>query len=644
MDKYLKILKEYWGYDSFRSIQGDIIKSIGEGRDTLGLMPTGGGKSITFQVPAMAMEGVCLVITPLIALMQDQVNGLLNRGIRAGAIYSGMSYNDINILLDNAIYGHCKFLYVAPERLASEPFRIKLRQMDVSLLVVDEAHCISQWGYDFRPSYMNITSIFEDINPNRPPILALTATATPSVVKDIMARLEFRAPNALSASFVRPNLAYIVRHTQDKVGETINMLQRTQGSAIVYVGKRASTTEYANILNTQGITALPYHAGLDSKIKKDYQEKWTKGVVRVMVCTNAFGMGIDKPDVRLVIHMDVPSSIEAYFQEAGRAGRDGKKAYAVLLNGPRDISTLEAKLRNSFPPKEKILEVYNAIGDYMVVGVESGEGVMGEINLGVLCKNFHLSAVTVHHSLQILDNAGYMHYEPDADFPPRVMFLLDGPELLHIRQKYPDLNPIIETLLRSYEGLYTRYCQIDEYRICKKCNISHQVLYERMLTLSRMGVILYNPSKHMSTVTWLQDRIRDKYFVLPPEVYSLRQADLQARITAMCEYLNNDSECRTVQLVRYFGEKNAAPCGMCDVCRSNSTPNSPSSKEEFESLCNHILRELESHPNISIDNLCNIIDPKVIQTDRDAIMTALRYLQDWEKINISPANGITLKV
>lgn len=644
MDKYLKILKEYWGYDNFRSIQADIIKSVGEGRDTLGLMPTGGGKSITFQVPALATEGVCLVITPLIALMQDQVNGLIHRGIRAAAIYSGMSYNEINILLDNAIYGHCKFLYVAPERLASEPFRIKLRQMNVSLLVVDEAHCISQWGYDFRPSYHNITDIFEDLYPERPPILALTATATPKVVDDIMTRLEFREKNALSASFVRPNLAYIVHNTQDKVGETVNMLQRTQGAAIVYVGKRASTIEYANILNTQGITALPYHAGLDSKMKKDYQEKWTKGAVRVMVCTNAFGMGIDKPDVRLVVHMDVPSSIEAYFQEAGRAGRDGKTAYAVLLNGPRDAVTLEAKLRNSFPPKEKILEVYNAIGDTMIVGVESGEGVMGEFNLGLLCKNFHLSSIMVHYALQILDNAGYLHYEPDADFPPRVMFLLDGPELFRIRQNYKDLNPVIEALLRSYEGLYTRYCQIDEYHISKKCNISHQELYERLLSLSRMGVLLYNPAKHMSTVTWLQDRVPDRYFVLPPEVYANRQADLQARISAMSEYLNNDSECRTVQLVRYFGEKNAAPCGMCDVCRSKNNTDSAPTKEEFQILCNNILTEINNHPNTSIDNLCNILDPKVIQTDREAIMEALRYLKDWGKINISTPDGITLIV
>lgn len=644
MDNYLKILKEYWGYDSFRSIQADIIRSIGEGRDTLGLMPTGGGKSITFQVPAMTMEGVCLVITPLIALMQDQVNGLIHRGIRAAAIYSGMSYNEMNIILDNAIYGHCKFLYVAPERLSSDSFRIKLRQMNVSLLVIDEAHCISQWGYDFRPSYLKITDIFEDLYPERPPILALTATATPKVVDDIMARLEFRTPNSLTASFVRPNLAYIVRDTQDKVGEAIGMLRRTTGSAIVYVGKRASTSEYANIFNSQGISALPYHAGMNAKQKKDYQEQWTKGKVRVMVCTNAFGMGIDKPDVRLVIHMDVPSSLEAYFQEAGRAGRDGNKAYAVLLNGQRDITVLEQKVRNAFPPREKILEVYNAIGDTMVIGVDSGEGVLQELNLGLLCKNFHLSTLQVHYSLQILKNAGYLEYEADADFPPRVMFLLDGQELYDIRLHNPELNIVIESLLRRYEGLYTKYVQIDEYLIAKLCNIQHQELYERMLKLSRLGVILYNPAKHMSYVYWLQDRVRDKYLTLPNEVYADREADLRSRVSSVINYLQNNTECRTIQLVRYFGQTATKSCGMCDVCRDQMIKQEQqNSNEEFQSLCNHILSSVKSNPNISIDRLKDIIDPDLIQNKHDIIMQALRYLQDWQKISISPIGELSIK-
>lgn len=641
MDRYLKILKEYWGYDSFRSIQADIIKSVGEGRDTLGLMPTGGGKSITFQVPAMTMEGVCLVITPLIALMQDQVNGLIHRGIRAAAIYSGMSYNEMNILLDNAIYGHCKFLYVAPERLSSDSFRIKLRLMDISLLVVDEAHCISQWGYDFRPAYLKITDIFEDLSPERPPILALTATATPKVVEDIMARLVFRAPNALTASFVRPNLGYIVRDTQDKVGEAVSMLRRTSGSAIVYVGKRVSTTEYASVLNAQGISALPYHAGMDSKQKKDYQEQWTKGNVRVMVCTSAFGMGIDKPDVRLVIHMDVPDSLEAYFQEAGRAGRDGNTAYAVLLNAPRDISTLEQKVRNAFPPKDKILQVYNAIGDSMVIGVNSGEGVLQELNVGLLCKNFHLSTLQVHYSLQILKNAGYMEYEPDADFPPRVMFLLEGHELYSIRSQYPDLNVVIEALLRSYEGLYTKYIQIDEYRMCKRCGIKHQDWYERMLKLARLGVLLYNPAKHMSYVYWLQDRVVDKYLSLPHEVYADREADQRARVAGIREYLQNNTECRTAQLVRYFGQTAAEPCGLCDVCRSKKHTDI-SSKEQFQSLCDRVLSIAQAQSPLTIEGLCNQIDPNVVQYDNDNIMQVLRYLQDWKKISISVQGVISV--
>lgn len=633
MDKYLKILKDYWGYDSFRSIQADIIRSVGEGRDTLALMPTGGGKSITFQVPAMAKEGVCLVITPLIALMQDQVNGLIHRGIRAAAIYSGMSYNEINTIMDNAMYGHCKFLYVAPERLTSESFRNRLNKIDISMLVVDEAHCISQWGYDFRPSYLNIKDIYEDVFPINIPILALTATATPKVVDDIMTRLEFRERNVLSASFVRPNLAYVVRDTQDKIGEAISMLRRTTGSAILYVGKRSSTTEYATIINSQGISALPYHAGMDSNQKKQNQELWTKGTVRVMVCTNAFGMGIDKPDVRLVIHMDVPSSLEAYFQEAGRAGRDGNTAYSVLLNGPRDISILEQKVRNAFPPKEKILQVYNAIGDTQVIGVDSGEGVLQELNVGLLCKNFHLSTLQVHYSLQILKNAGYMEYEPDADFPARVMFLLEGAELYNVRMQNPDLNIVIESLLRTYEGLYTKYIQIDEQRLCRRCGIKHQEWYERMLKLSRLGVLSYNPSKHMSYVYWLRDRVADRFLTLPHEVYADREADMKSRIEAVCKYLENNSECRTVQLVRYFGQETTEECGMCDVCRAKKQQqDNKDPKEAFQTLCTKVLEQVKINPNITIEQLVDKIDTGIVQYDKDQLMQAVRYLKDWGKM------------
>ena len=568
LEQYLKILKQYWGYDSFRPLQPEIIQSIGQGRDTLALMPTGGGKSLTFQVPAMTMEGVCIVITPLIALMTDQVRGLRQRGIMASALHTGMRYEEMIVAMDNAILGHNKFLYISPERLSSEIFRIKLRQMDVSILVVDEAHCISQWGHDFRPSYLNISQCLDDIYPDRPPILALTATATPDVVKDIMSSLQFREENVLKKSFVRDNIAYIVKQREANVLDSVKrLLDISQGSTIIYVRTRGETASLAAELNNSGYSALPYNAGMTMKQRKNNEESWKNNITRIMVCTSAFGMGIDKPDVRMVIHTEPPDTIEAYFQEAGRAGRDGMKAYAVLLSDSNSDSTkIKNRISNAYPPKDIILKVYNAIGDCMTIGVESGEGTIDEIDLWKIAKTRHLSMLHIHSALKILSLAGYIEYEEDADFPPRVIFTMDGHELLKIREKYPDLDIVITALLRTYEGLYTEYRIIDEEFLCLKCNIPHQELYTRLLALSRLGVLIYNPPKHASVVRWLRDRVGDKYFYISKEVYSDRKEDAERRAASMLKYISDRNTCRSISLVHYFGDSTATPCGHCDVC------------------------------------------------------------------------------
>ena len=592
MADYLKILKQYWGYDHFRGIQEDIIRSVGEGKDTLGLMPTGGGKSITFQVPALAQEGLCLVITPLIALMKDQVRNLRERGIKATAVYSGMTREEILIALENCIFGNYKFLYISPERLGTEIFQIKLRSMHVSLITVDESHCISQWGYDFRPAYLKIADI-RQLLPGVP-VIALTATATPEVVKDIQERLQFRQENVFRMSFERKNLAYIVRHTEDKEGEMLHILQRVNGSSIVYTRNRKKTKEIAQLLNRNHITATFYHAGLSDETKDLRQKAWLKGEYRVMVATNAFGMGIDKPDVRLVIHADVPVSPEAYFQEAGRAGRDGMKAYAVLLFCPRDKITLKQRISDTFPEKDYIRKVYEDINFYYQMAMGDGLGCTFAFNLDEFCHNFKHFPVQTDSALKILTRAGYLEYTDEQDNASRIMFTLTKEELYRIHEQNADTEKLIRILLRTYTGLFTDYAYINEELLAKRSGLSRPQIYETLLFLTRQHILHYIPGKKTPYIIYTRERQETDRIYLSKEVYEERKESYRRRIEAMIEYAESENKCRSRMLLHYFGEKNEHNCGQCDVCLQHH--HSGLKQSQFDEISHQILALLKTSP------------------------------------------------
>lgn len=567
IEEYRKILKDYWGYDNFRGIQEDIIQSIGSGRDTLGLMPTGGGKSITFQVPAMAKDGLCIVITPLIALMKDQVRNLRDRGIKAIAIYSGMTREEIIIALENCIFGNYKFLYISPERLDTEIFRIKLRSMKVSMITVDESHCISQWGYDFRPAYLKISEI-RNLLPDVP-VLALTATATPEVVKDIQQRLAFKEENVFRMSFERKNLAYIVRRTESKQEELLHILKHVEGSAIVYAHNRKRTKEYAQLLNEKGITATFYHAGLSNDTKDQRQKSWVKGETRVMVATNAFGMGIDKPDVRLVVHVDTPDSPEAYFQEAGRGGRDGKKAYAVLLYSKSDKATLKKRITDTFPEKDYIRTVYEHLNYYYQMAMGDGLGCTREFNIDEFCRNFKHFPIQVDSALKILTRAGYLEYTDEQDNNSRLMFTLTKEELYRIHETSPETEKLINVILRSYTGVFTEYAYINEETLSLRTGMTRQEVYDTLISLTRRRILHYIPGKKTPYIIYTRERQEADRLVFTKEVYEDRKESFIHRIEAMTEYAETDDKCRSRMLLLYFGEKNEHNCGQCDVCLSS---------------------------------------------------------------------------
>ncbi|MDR1526776.1 MAG: RecQ family ATP-dependent DNA helicase [Dysgonamonadaceae bacterium] len=564
MSTFHEILKQYWGYDSFRSLQEEIMASVYAGKDTLGLMPTGGGKSLTFQVPALLMEGICIVVTPLIALMKDQVDVLRQKGIKAAMVHSGMSRPEILVALENCIFGDYKFLYVSPERLGTELFVAKLRDMNVCLIAVDESHCISQWGYDFRPSYLQIADL-RDWLPDVP-VLALTATATPEVIEDIQEKLLFREKNVFRKSFERKNIAYIIRKTEDKLFEILKILNGIPGSGIIYVRSRKRTKEIATELQKQGISADFFHAGLNSDEKAAKQNKWKAGQCRVMVCTNAFGMGIDKPDVRTVIHFELPNSLEEYFQEAGRAGRDEQKAYAVALYSIRDEGQLKKRLKDEFPDKEFIHEVYEKMAYFFEIGMGMGIHTGHNFVIEQFCAAYHYNMTHVHSALKILDLAGYIEYLEETDKHSKLLFTVRRDDLYHIHGLDASLEYLMQVLLRSYTGLFSDYVYINEALLSQRTGMTAHEVYEGLKTLSIQNIIHYVPAKKIPVIYYLRDREEMKYLAIPKAVYEERRQRLNERIENVVRYGSSSEICRSRMLLNYFGEKDAVPCGHCDVC------------------------------------------------------------------------------
>ncbi|OUP28665.1 ATP-dependent DNA helicase RecQ [Bacteroides sp. An19] len=622
MTDYKSILKHYWGYDNFRGIQEDIISSIGSGRDTLGLMPTGGGKSITFQVPALANPGLCLVITPLIALMKDQVQNLRKHGIKAQAVYSGMTREEIVIALENCIFGDYKFLYISPERLGTEIFQNKLRSMKVSMITVDESHCISQWGYDFRPAYLKIADV-RKLLPDVP-VLALTATATPEVVKDIQVRLAFREENVFRMSFERKNLAYIVRRTEDKSGELLHILNQVQGSAIVYTRNRKRTKEISLFLNQHDISATFYHAGLDNKTKDLRQKGWQAGTYRVMVATNAFGMGIDKPDVRLVIHIDFPDSPEAYFQEAGRAGRDEQKAYAVLLYAQSDKTILKKRISDTFPEKDYIRQVYEHINYYYQMAMGDGRGCTFAFNIDEFCQRFKHFPVRVDSALKILTRAGYLEYTDEQDNASRLIFTLRRDELYRMEEHNQDTEKLLRIILRSYTGLFSDYAYINEETLAQRSGLSRQQVYDTLILLTKRHILHYIPGKKTPYIIYTRERQDTNRIVLNKEVYEDRKRSYEKRIQAMLEYAESNDQCRSRMLLHYFGENNEHNCGQCDVCLEKHT--SGLKKGEYEDIASDIKNLLNRHPHTPQEVIHALSVPE------EKILNVLTYLLSEERI------------
>ncbi len=632
MDKFLRVLKEYWNYEAFRPLQSDIILSIAGGKDTLGLMPTGGGKSITFQVPTMAMEGTCLVITPLIALMRDQVDNLKAREIKAEMICTGMNRQEIMTTLDNCAFGHVKFLYVSPERLSTELFLKRLKSINICLIAVDEAHCISQWGYDFRPSYLKIAEIRQHL-PGIP-ILALTATATPEVIRDIQLQLNFGEPNCFSQSFARENLAYVVREADDKFSLLTKILTNVAGCAIVYVRDRKKTKEVAEFLVSNGFSANFFHAGLPQHVKNERQAAWKSNQCRVIVCTNAFGMGIDKPDVRLVIHLDLPDSPEAYFQEAGRAGRDGKKAYATIIYSKNDGAKLKRRISDSFPDKQRVLDTYNSLGNFYQLAVGSGFEAVYPFDLQEFCKAYKLPLNMTYNALKIMEQAGYITLSDALDNPSRLMISVNKEELYSIRHGNPEWDNIIQVTLRSYTGLFADHVYINEDLIAQRAGSARETVYNAFSQLSKTHIFSYIPAKKTPFITFTSSREDIKHVKLSKDVYETRKERFEKRIKAMQNYAEENNICRSQQLLAYFGQKQETGCGVCDVCIAKKKGSL--STEEFELIVSRIKTHISEKP-VSANELI-----RKMNTPEDKTKQALRFLLDKNIISIDKSQLIHL--
>ena len=626
----LDILKQYWGYDSFRGIQSEVIESILGGRDTLALMPTGGGKSICFQVPALMREGLCIVITPLISLMKDQVQQLKSRGIKAEAVYSGMMRDDIVRVLDNAVLGGYKLLYISPERLSSDLFIAKLERMQqLSMIVVDEAHCISQWGYDFRPSYLRIARVRQLLPSDDVPVLALTATATPKVVDDIQERLGFRAKNVFSMSFERKNLIYVVRETEDRAGEMLHILQGVpNGSAIVYTRTRQQTVDVARFLEEHGITASNYHAGL-TNAEKDYRQiNWTKNRVRVMVATNAFGMGIDKPDVRLVIHYNMPDSIEAYFQEAGRAGRDGKNSYAVMLYNHQDLRTLQRRVGENYPDLDYVRQTYENVAYFLQVGEGEAKGRTFYFPLETFCRTFKQFPVQTESALQLLTNAGYLEYHEEQEFKSALHFILRKEELYRIYTADEQTDLLIQTILRTYPGVFAGFVYIEETHLSHLTGMTADQVYQRLKDLHHQRVIDFIPHRQTPTVGYPIARVDTSLVGLPDMVYADRKADFQQRIDQLAHYVTSTDTCRSRMLLEYFGEHNDHDCGQCDVClakKKDSAAHADDLSSAIQTITD-LLSDGEAHP---------LADVKTLPIQSPLLEEALKWMTAEEKIIIN---------
>jgi ATP-dependent DNA helicase RecQ len=621
-DTYRQILTKYWGFTSFKPLQEQIIMSVAEGKDTLGLMPTGGGKSLTFQVPAMAHEGICLVITPLIALMKEQVARLNSMEIKSVAVHGGMNREEIDIALENCVYGNYKFLYVSPERVSTPLFQAKVRRLNLSLVAIDEAHCISQWGYDFRPSYLKISSLRDFID-EKVPFLALTASATPQVIDDIIAKLGFRDRNVMKTSFERKNISYLVRKVEDKPKYLQSTINKVPGSGIVYVRSRKMSKEIAEMLVKNGISADFYHAGLPPELRDKKQASWTAGETRVIVSTNAFGMGIDKPDVRFVIHWDLPDAIESYFQETGRAGRDNKPSYAVLLFTESDKSRLNDSVRQKFPAVEKIKDIYEALCNFLQVPIGSGKDGVYDFNMSDFVSKYRLPVTETYNSLMFLQREGYLEFTEEINNPSRVHFVVGRDDLYKFQVANETFDGFIKLLLRSYTGMFTEFVPVNEDSLAKKTGISKDTVYQFLVKLSAQNIIRFIPGKKTPLIIFTEERLDRKSLVISPENYTRVKEKYILRLNKMIEYAELNTRCRSVVLLEYFGEESDR-CGVCDICRERNELDL--SKYEFDLILEEMKAILASE-NPDSEALI-----KKINYPEDKAIKVLRWLLDHNKI------------